>query len=85
MATHSSILENLHGQSLAVCSPWGRKESETPEQLTAQHSIRSEMFPPQSSIMVLFNSSVIDLQWCASFRGLQQSDSEYIYIIIYII
>ena len=34
MTTPSSIscLENLHGQrSLAGCSPWGRKESDTTE------------------------------------------------------
>ena len=30
-----SCLENLHGQrSLAGCSPWGCKESDTTEQLT---------------------------------------------------
>ena len=30
MATHSSILEKSHGQrSLAGCSPWSRKESDT--------------------------------------------------------
>ena len=35
MATHSSILPGKsHGQrSLAGCSPWGRKESDTTEQL----------------------------------------------------
>ena len=33
MATHSSCLENPHGQrSLAGCSPWGRKESDMIEQ-----------------------------------------------------
>ena len=32
MATHSSILGKFHGQkSLAGCSPWGRKESDTTE------------------------------------------------------
>ena len=32
MATHSSCLENPHGQrSLVRCSPWGRKESDTTE------------------------------------------------------
>ena len=35
MATHSSCLENPHGQrSLAGYSPWGHKESDTTEQLT---------------------------------------------------
>ena len=36
MATHSSILAwRVHGQrSLAGYSPWGRKESESTEQLT---------------------------------------------------
>ena len=37
MATHSPILlpGESHGQrSLAGCSPWGRKESDTTEQLT---------------------------------------------------
>ena len=30
MATHSSILGELHGQrSLVSCSPWGGKESDT--------------------------------------------------------
>ena len=35
MATHSSILAwDSHGQrSLVGCSPWGRKESDTTEQL----------------------------------------------------
>ena len=33
-----SCLENSHGQrSLAVYSPWGRKESDTTEQLSTQH------------------------------------------------
>ena len=34
MATHSSILEESHGQrSLAGYSPWAHKESDTTEQL----------------------------------------------------
>ena len=35
LTVHSSILGESHGQrSLAGYSPWGRKESETTEQLT---------------------------------------------------
>ena len=48
MATHSSsCLENPHGQrSLVGCSPWRRKVSDPPEQLsTAQHIV----YPWQSS------------------------------------
>ena len=42
MATHS-CLENPHGQrSLAGCSPWGRKESDTAEH-TAQQGSPSEL------------------------------------------
>ena len=43
MATHSSMLAGeVHGQrSLAGYSPWGRKESDTTEQLT----ISLSMFP----------------------------------------
>ena len=41
MATHSSIcLENPHGQrSLAGCSPWGRKELDTTEQLSTAQGV----------------------------------------------
>ena len=46
MATHSSILalDNPHGRrSLAGNSPWGHKESNTTERLSAaQHSTVSE-------------------------------------------
>ena len=34
-------LKNRHGQrSLAGCSPWGRKELDTTEQLSTAHSLR---------------------------------------------
>ena len=39
-----SSLENPHGQSLAGCSPWGLKESDTTERLsTAQHTVRIKL------------------------------------------
>jgi len=43
MATHSSILSwKIHGQrSLAGCSPWGCKKSDTTERLTFSLSPRS--------------------------------------------
>ena len=43
MASHSSMLawKNPHGQrSWAGCSPWGGKESDMTEQLSAQEIIR---------------------------------------------
>ena len=42
-----SCLENPHGQrSLAGCSPWGRKESDTTEPLsTAQHKVENKDRP----------------------------------------
>ena len=36
MATHSSILGEIHGQSLAGYSPWGRKESDRTEATAAR-------------------------------------------------
>ena len=40
MATHSSTLGKSHGQrSLVGCSPWGRKESDTTEQLHFHFSL----------------------------------------------
>ena len=52
MAIHSSILAwKSHGQgSLAVCSPWGHKESDTTEQLTnrccrAHHHVNDRLGP----------------------------------------
>ena len=49
MATHSSILAwKTHGQrSLAGCSPWGHKESDTTEQHTHTHRHDSHM-PPKA-------------------------------------
>ena len=42
MATHSSILAWRipmdRGARQATCSPWGRKESDTPEQLSTAHT-----------------------------------------------
>ena len=39
MATHSSILENPHGQRCLVgCSPWGHREWDTTEQLNTSTS-----------------------------------------------
>ena len=42
MTTHSSILPGeSHGQrSLAGCSPWGHKESDTTEGLSTAHELR---------------------------------------------
>ena len=40
MATHSSILAWNTGRSLAGYSPWGRKESDMPDQLTTAHSMQ---------------------------------------------
>ena len=40
-----SCLENPHGQrSLAHYSPWGRKESDTTEQLSTHTSLKIEVF-----------------------------------------
>ena len=41
MATHSSVLDwEIHGQrSLVGCGPWGRKESDTTEQLPFHFSL----------------------------------------------
>ena len=46
MATHSSILPGeFHGQrSLAYCSPWGCRESDTAEQLNSKSSIYLFMY-----------------------------------------
>ena len=54
MATHcrNSCLKNPHGQrSLEGYSPWGHKESDTAERLSAAHSIRDRyIYPnPQNS------------------------------------
>ena len=50
MATHSSYscLENLHGRrSLAGYSPWGRKESDTTEQLS-KHPLNYKPREPEA-------------------------------------
>ena len=53
MATHSSILAGeSHGQrSLAGCSPWGHKDSDTTEQLTHRPSQETPL--PETSCSAL--------------------------------
>ena len=62
MATHSSILPGkfLRQRSLAGCSPWSRKESETTERLNTHWQIFSENHQIMELIIicVLFEHSL---------------------------
>ena len=55
-----SCLENPHGQrSLAGCSQWGRKETDTTERLTTHSTIQKDMMRYQFPSMVTSCKTIV--------------------------
>ena len=61
-------------RSLVGCSPWGRKELNTPERLNMQHTQRSMISRKQSFSYCFFNFNRIFL---SSFRFKEKSCQKY--------